>query len=193
MIDEKWTEQDWQSFIAKLVNDKIVSWKEVATVVLGELNPPQVGTSLASNKLLQSYYPKRQAWQNVKKWLYMQPKGCCECGSLLRLEAEHKQAKADGGIDHLDNSQLMCKRCNAKKRPSHKNAGKTHLTTEAGLMWLLLHFKPSTYKEYEKLCREYGFTMASIRFQEAWVLSIWLNQNNVECTRALHPTSPPGF
>jgi hypothetical protein len=70
--------------------------------------------------------------------------------------------------------QLLCKRCNAKKRPSHKRAGLTHLTAEAGLMWLLLHFRPDTYEEYKFLCRAYGTTMADIRFQEAWALAEWL-------------------
>jgi hypothetical protein len=76
--------------------------------------------------------------------------------------------------DRLDNMQLLCKRCNAKKRPSHKRAGLTHLTAEAGLMWLLLHFRPDTYEEYKFLCRAYGTTMADIRFQEAWALAEWL-------------------
>ncbi len=50
------------------------------------------------------------------------------------------------------------------------------MTAEAGLMWLLLHFRPKTYDEYAALCREYGMTMANIRFQEAWALAEWLRR-----------------
>jgi len=39
---------------------------------------------------------------------------------------------------------------------------------------LLLVFRPRTYDEYKALCKRYGFTMADIRFQEAWALAEWL-------------------
>jgi uncharacterized protein YbaP (TraB family) len=41
-------------------------------------------------------------------------------------------------------------------------------------MWLLFVFRPATYQEFEKLCRDYGMTMANIRFQEAWAMAEWL-------------------
>jgi hypothetical protein len=47
-------------------------------------------------------------------------------------------------------------------------------SAESGLMWILLHFRPKTYEDFKKLCREYGMTMADIRFQEAWALAEWL-------------------
>lgn len=173
-----WSQEQWRDFVVKLIDDQLVSWEEVAAVVLGELNPPQVGTSLASNKNIQAQYPKKKTWQAVKKWFYEQPLGCRECKTLLKLEAEHITPKEELGVsaDRLDNMQLLCKRCNARKRPSHKNAGLTHLTAEAGLMWLLLHFRPDTYKEYKLLCRAYGMTMADVRFQEAWALAEWLRR-----------------
>lgn len=43
-------------------------------------------------------------------------------------------------------------------------------------MWLLFTKKPKNYVEYEKLCREYGLTMANIRFQEAWAIALWLKR-----------------
>lgn len=177
-ISRNWSQEDWKDFIAKLVEQKLVSWEEIAAVVLGELNPPQVGTSLASNSNIKAQYSAKKAWQAVKKWLYEQPLGCRECKTLLKLEAEHTIPKGElhNEADKLDNIQLLCKRCNAKKRPSHKNAGLTHLTAEAGLMWLLLHFRPDTYEEYKVLCRAYGMTMANIRFEEAWALAEWLRR-----------------
>jgi hypothetical protein len=41
-------------------------------------------------------------------------------------------------------------------------------------MWLLLTKKPVTYQEFKQLCRDYGMTMADIRFQEAWAMAHWL-------------------
>lgn len=180
-VGKTWSQEAWRSLVGTLVDHKILSWEEVATVVLGEINPPQVGTSLASNKNLQKQYPRRKTWQAVKGWFYAQGGirlGCRECGTLLRLEAEHIVDKKELGdkADRLDNMQLLCKRHNAKKRPSHKNAGLTHLTAESGLMWLLFVFQPKTYDEYKTLCRRYGMTMADIRFQEAWAMAEWLKQ-----------------
>jgi len=173
-----WSDERWFDFIKHLVDEKLCSWKEVASVVLGELNPPQVGTSLASNKNIQVRYKKRKTWQAVKEWLYNQPLGCRQCGTLVKLEAEHIIPKEELGAeaDRLDNLQLLCKRCNAKKRPSHKNAGLTDLTAEAGLMWILLYFRPATYLQYRRFCRSYGMTMADIRFQEAWAMAVWLQR-----------------
>jgi hypothetical protein len=44
-------------------------------------------------------------------------------------------------------------------------------------MWILFTKKPVTYQDYEKLCRDYGMTMANIRFQEAWAMARWLNKD----------------
>lgn len=171
----EWVEDDWQNLMADLVSQGIVSWQEIAAVVLGSLNPPQVGTSLASNKILQSRYEFRKTWQAVRSWLYAQPPGCRQCGTLLGIEAEHIVPRQHLGDEvwHLDNMQLLCKRCNAKKRPSHKNAGVTHLTSESALMWILLVHKPGNYQEYRQMCRVYGLTMADIRFQESWAFVEW--------------------
>lgn len=46
-------------------------------------------------------------------------------------------------------------------------------------MWLLFTKRPKTYQEYEKLCREYGLTMANIRFQEAWAMARWLEKEGL--------------
>jgi 5-methylcytosine-specific restriction endonuclease McrA len=179
-IGKTWKEEDWRKLIEKLVSEGLVNWQGVAAVTLGELNPPQVGTSLASNANIKKRYPPKKAWQAVKSWFYDQPLGCRECKTLLKLEAEHIVPKEELGdaADNLDNLQLLCKRCNAKKRPSHKNAGLTHLTAESGLMWILLQFHPKTYDVFKKLCRDYGMTMADIRFQEAWALAEWLKKAN---------------
>ena len=206
-------------------------------MVLGHLNPSQVGTSIASKASFQRHFNNRQTWKNVRRWHFEQEGICVDCGSRLELQADHfipkevvgrvgervanrsdsqddavvrrelqneldqrlpdeeygsrKHVKAaicadlakmiaDGNshfvvaADRLDNMVLRCRRCNVIRRPSHVHGGKTFLTTEAALMWLLFVKQPSTYQEYESLCREYGLTMANIRFQEAWAMARWL-------------------
>ncbi len=172
------SEAYWKDLLQHLVDHGILTWKEITTVVLGALNPPQVGTSIASNKNFQNIYGKGKTWQAVKQWFYQQPLGCRQCGTLVKLESEHIVPKAQLGpeADRLENLQLLCKRCNAVKRPSHKNAGLTHLTTEAALMWILFSCEPSSYDDFKILCRAYGLTMANIRIEEAWALRVWLDK-----------------
>jgi len=71
---------------------------------------------------------------------------------------------------------MRCRRCNVIRRPSHSKGGLTFLTTESGLMWLLLVKRPRTYEAFQDLCREYGMTMANIRFEEAWAMARWLHR-----------------
>lgn len=98
-------------------------------------------------------------------------------GISLNVEhtVEDKRAK-EGVADRLENMVLRCRRCNVVRRPSHKNGGLAFLTTEAALMWILFVKRPTTYQEFKAMCREYGMTMADIRFQEAWAMAKWLSQ-----------------
>ena len=50
------------------------------------------------------------------------------------------------------------------------------LGAASALMWLLFTKRPRTYAEYDKICREYGLTMANVRFHEAWAMAVWLNK-----------------
>mgnify|MGYP000263730368 CR=1 FL=1 len=174
--DKTWTPDQWRGLLEQLIEKKLVTWKEVTALVLGQLNPPQVGTSLASNKGVQSHLPPKQAWQAVRSWLYEQPGYCEDCYTRLDLQVDHIIPKEEGGSDELGNFAIRCRRCNVCKRPSHKKGGLTFLSAEAALMWLLFVFKPATYEEYEELCRRYGLTMADIRFQEAWAMAVWLKR-----------------
>lgn len=178
--DSDWTEDDWLSFIHFIKESGIVSYKEIASATLSALNPPQVGTAIASNKNFQKQYPPRETMKHVMSWFYDRPGYCVNCGTRLELQADHIRPKETfenkADADYLENLELRCRRCNVIKRPSHKNGGLTYLTAAAALMWILLVKRPKTYKEYERLCRNYGLTMANIRFQEAWALAIWLNR-----------------
>ncbi len=174
--DKDWSEVEWEKFVNQLVEEGLVSRKEIASIVLGQLNPPQVGTQLASNPEVKKNYPKRHTWQPVKKWLYAQSGKCVVCGTRIELQSDHIIPREEHGDSVLSNYQLLCRRHNVIRRPSHKKGGLTFLTAESALMWLLLFYRPKTYEEYEKICREYGLTMANIRFQEAWAMAIWLNR-----------------
>lgn len=180
--DEMWTEEHWRGFINILVENNIVNYKEVAALLLGHLNPPQVGTSIASKKTFQNNYPPRQIWRAVRKWNFSQIGKCVDCGTRLELHADHIVSPKDIGIeaaDRLENMTLRCRRCNVIKRPTHKNGGKTFLTTESALMWILLFKRPTTYQEYAQMCREYGLTMSDIRIMESWAMAKWLEKEGL--------------
>ncbi len=179
-----WSEKDWSQFVHKLVHDEIVTWNEIAMAVCGELNPPQVGTAIASNSSFQAKFPRREIMQNVMSWFYGQSGHCVSCGTRLFLEADHIKSKQEfieegrdpREADTLDNLQLLCKRCNVIKRPSHKLGGISFAPAQSILIWILLTKRPQTKSEFYRLCRSHGLTMANIRFDEAWAFAEWLKR-----------------
>lgn len=176
VVDAAWAESDWKALLEALVSSGLVGYREVASLVLGHLNPSQVGTSIASKPTFQQHFPPRKTMEAVLKWHKEQSGRCVDCGTRLELQADHVVPREVEGdrADRLENMTLRCRRCNVIRRPSHKNGGKTFLTAEAALMWILLVKRPATYQEYEELCRDYGMTMANIRFKEAWAMAHWL-------------------
>jgi hypothetical protein len=175
-VDSDWKESDWKNLIIFFLDNGFLTSRELASLILGHLNPSQVGTSIASNKSFQKHYPPRKTMQAVLAWHLAQIGKCVDCGTRLELQADHVIPKEEIGeeADKLENMTLRCRRCNVIKRPSHKQGGKTFLTAEAALMWILFINRPKTYQEYETLCRNYGMTMANIRFKEAWAMAHWL-------------------
>jgi hypothetical protein len=179
-----WDEKKWHRFVEEMVARGIVDWEEIAMAVCGELNPPQVGTAIASNASFQKHFPPRETMKNVMAWLYMQNGKCSVCGTRLFLEADHiksKQAYAEEGqdpeeADRLENLQLLCKRCNVIKRPSHTLGGISFAPAQSVLIWLLLSEKPATREDFYTLCRHHGLTMANVRFDEAWAFAEWLKK-----------------
>lgn len=174
--DREWSEADWKKMIDFLIENGLVQYREIASLLLGHLNPSQVGTSVASNKSFQQHYPKGKCWAAVRQWHFEQTGKCADCGTRLELQADHIIPKEELGdaANTLDNLTLRCRRCNVIKRPSHKQGGKTFLTAEAALMWILFTKQPTTYQEFADECREYGLTMATVRFEEAWAMAKWL-------------------
>jgi hypothetical protein len=175
-IDVEWSEENWQDLLAWLMETGFVSAKEIGALVLGHLNPSQVGTSIASKKTFQAQFEPRRTMRAVLAWHIDQAGKCVDCGTRLELQADHMETRQQYGdsADRLENMTLRCRRCNVTRRPSHVRGGLTHLTAESALMWLLLVKRPATYQAYELLCRAYGLTMANIRFKEAWAMAHWL-------------------
>jgi 5-methylcytosine-specific restriction endonuclease McrA len=120
--DSEWTENQWKAFLKGLVSQGLVSYKEVASCVLGMLNPPQVGTSIASNASFKSHYPKRKCWETVRNWFYSQTGKCADCNTRLDLQADHiiPREELGGEADYIDNLTLRCRRCNVVKGPRIK-------------------------------------------------------------------------
>lgn len=175
---QMWSDQHWIEMLNWLFQAGIVTPKEVTSLVLGHLNPSQVGTSIASKKTFQQHFEPRKCWEAVRAWHFAQSGRCATCGTRLELQADHITPREELGdaADRLDNMTLRCRRCNVIRRPSHLNGGMTYLTAEAALMWILFTKRPTTYEQYEALCRAYGMTMANIRFQEAWAMARWLEK-----------------
>ena len=243
--DSDWSEQHWESFVRQLVDGDYATWQGICSLVIGHLNPSQVGTSIASKPSFKKHFPKRKTWEAVREWHFNQSGVCNDCGTRLELQADHiipkeivgkvgeelaEQSKHDpselmeivaerlteelnsngysdipmdlqqaigNGLcnailageserkelaliaDRIDNMLLRCRRCNVIRRPSHKRGGKTFLTTESALMWILFVKEPQTYEEFQKECRSYGLTMANIRFEEAWAMARWLHKDEM--------------
>jgi HNH endonuclease len=179
--DREWTADNWKQFLEWLVGSGLVTWGEVTALVLGHLNPSQVGTSIASKATFQAHYPPRKTMQAVYRWHNAQSGHCADCGTRLELQADHIVPREELGdaADRLDNMTLRCRRCNVVRRPSHTRGGLTHLTSESALMWILFTKRPATYQEFELLCRDYGLTMANVRFHEAWAMAHWLSREGL--------------
>src|SRR5208282_3153762 len=87
--DSKWSEDEWFSLLKQLVQTGVAGWKDVTALVLGHLNPSQVGTSLASSKGFKRKYGKGNTMKLVMAWVYKQTGRCADCGSRLELQADH--------------------------------------------------------------------------------------------------------
>jgi hypothetical protein len=178
--DRDWTEDEWHQLIQRLVETGLISWEEVTSLVLGQLNPSQVGTSLASSEGFKRRYGKGNTMRVVIDWFYQQAGICADCGTRLDLQADHDKPREDFpdplDADFIENLVLRCRRHNVIRRPSHQLGGTTYLTAESALMWILFVIRPRTFFDFLRLCRLYGMTMADVRMQEAWAMAHWLSR-----------------
>ena len=87
--DLDWSQEQWKSLLEHLVDTELATWKDVCSLVLGHLNPSQVGTSIASKRSFQRHFPKRKTWQAVRQWYFNQSGVCNDCGTRLELQADH--------------------------------------------------------------------------------------------------------
>ena len=63
--DIDWCEDQWNTLLQHLVDTGLVTWHQIGALVLGHLNPSQIGTSIASNKSFQKHFPKRKHGQQL--------------------------------------------------------------------------------------------------------------------------------
>jgi len=179
--DRSWSQDEWFTLLKALIESGVGTWKDVTALVLGHLNPSQVGTSLASSDGFKRRYGKGNTMRIVMDWVYNQSGKCADCGSRLELQADHmngrEQYEDPLDADFIENMTLRCRRCNVIRRPSHEFGGLTYLTAEAALMWILLVIRPRTFQDYVRMCRLYGMTMSDIRMQEAWAMAHWLSKS----------------
>lgn len=192
LYDATWQDAEWMAMVERLVADGFVTWKEAAATLLGELNPPQVGTQIASSDAgtfgfkanHRSAFPDESLMSHVLEWFYAESGRCVhevegkKCGTRLDLQADHINGRENfsdkAAADTLDNLTLRCRRHNVAKRKSHiLNANRTLLPAQQALMWILIEIQPRTKVDFGRLCRIYGMTMASVRFDEAWAMAIW--------------------
>jgi hypothetical protein len=182
LYDRDWKAKEWQELIERLVADGFFTWGEVASLVLGHLNPSQIGTSLASSEGFKRNYGKGNTMAIAMSWFYEQDGRCATCGTRLELQADHAVGKETFedplDADQIENMTLRCRRCNVVKRASHTYGGRTNLTAEAALMWILLQVRPRNFLDFVRLCRVYGMTMSDIRMGEAWAMAHWLSRTN---------------
>ena len=108
--DSKWTQEDWKAVIDYLVQSRLLTYKEIAALTLGHLNPSQVGTSIATKKNFQKHFPRRKCWAAVRQWHFDQVGKCSDCGSRLELQADHVVSREEIGeaSDRLENMTLRC-------------------------------------------------------------------------------------
>jgi hypothetical protein len=127
--DSTWSEEQWLSLLETLVQSGVGTWKDITALVLGHLNPSQVGTSLASSDGFKRRYGKGNTMKIVMEWIYQQTGRCADCGSRLELQADHIKGRESYDdpldADFIENMILRCRRCNVVRRPSHEFGGIT--------------------------------------------------------------------
>ena len=54
--------------------------------------------------------------KSVREAVFKRDNYCCvKCGSTKNLEVDHKVSLANGGTNHIDNLQTLCRDCNRRK------------------------------------------------------------------------------
>lgn len=74
----------------------------------------------AKRSAMYDYRIQASAYNASVRHLIIKPDSCCvQCGSTERLELDHIIQVGEGGKNELSNLQVMCMRCNRRKKPAH--------------------------------------------------------------------------
>jgi len=161
----KWSEEQWEGVVNALCKQFSISGKELAETLMREIAPNNQIRSYCIRPDFKSQFPKGTNLSGKMYDWYRQQKDQCiteGCENVLGLQIEHIAEVSDGGSDHPDNLQLMCRGCNIKKNLKKKELvrGKyvdAPLTNSALAVWLLFANRskgPLTYKEFRKLLNQ---------------------------------------
>mgnify|MGYP001223135129 CR=1 FL=1 len=158
----KWTEEQWKESVSSMRETFSISWKEIAETLMREVAPNNQIRSYCTRTDFKAQFPEGTNLSGeMYAWFRRQEDKCAteDCENVLGLQIEHITEVSDGGTDHPDNLQLMCRGCNIKKNLKKKTLVRgsyidAPLTNSAMAVWLLLanHSKgPLTYKDFRKL------------------------------------------
>ena len=171
--------KSWKDVVINLIEKDFVSWKDVASLVLSSIHPPQICTSIGCQDGFKKIYKKGDRVHRLLEWLALQDGKCKKCGTTVDIQVDHIVSTSNIGDyrDDVSNLQLLCRRCNSRKSKKHME-GKTSLTQQAMLTYIVLSKKPKTVKEYQTICKRIGIKTTSIRLRESLALLQWMKNRS---------------
>ena len=99
-----------------------------------------------------------------------------ELYTLKSMVLDNYEQYHDGLRILLESDKGLYKAFGQSPRTKYLKTENFYLTSKERLTYILFTKKPSTYQEFYQMCRDYGMTMASVRFEEAWAMAKWLER-----------------
>ena len=146
--------------------------------------PAEQGATLAQRIAKANGFGTRHISDAVKREVWQRDGGkCCACGSVERIEYDHKNPVSNGGTSEAENIQLLCRPCNRSKR--------TKLATPAQPLRSLEKRREEIEKEknvaFEKFWKDYPRTPVMSKKEAA---KAWKVLSDVDQLAALAAVAP---